>query len=107
MAKEEFEAWNAYLEARKLDLPKPDFEIDQKDFSMIKEHFDRQKDRKTHTIKSEELVEFHHDFAKKFKFRIPLHPKNMQQMIHPHFGYLTNFKDRSFSFDELMTVYNN
>ena len=41
MAKEEFDAWYGYLEARKLDLPKPDFEIDQKDFSMIKEHFDR------------------------------------------------------------------
>lgn len=31
----------------------------------------------------------------------------MQQMIHPHFGYLTNFKDKNFSFDELMQVYNN
>lgn len=74
---------------------------------MIKEHFDRQKDRKTHAIKSEELVEFHADFAKKFKFKIPLHPKNMQQMIHPHFGYLTYFKGKNFSFDELMQVYKN
>ena len=74
---------------------------------MIKEHFDRQKDRKTLAIKSEDLVEFHADFAKQFKFKIPLHPKNMQQMIHPHFGYLTNFKGKQFSFDELMQAYNN
>lgn len=107
IAKEEFDAWNQYLEVRKEQLPKPDYEIDQKDFSMIKEHFDRQKDRKTHGIKGEDLVEFHADFAKKFKFKIPLHPKNMQQMIHPHFGYLTNFKDKIFSFDDLMKVYNN
>ena len=107
MAKEEFNAWNGYLEIRRSALTKPDWEIDQKDFSLIKEHFDRQKDRKTHAIKSEELVEFHYDFAKKFKFRIPLHPKNMQQMIHPHFGYLTNFKEKSFSFNELMEIYNN
>lgn len=31
----------------------------------------------------------------------------MQQMIHPHFGYLTNFKGMNFSFDELMQVYKN
>lgn len=64
MAKEEFDAWNGYLEVRRTVLPAPDFQIDQKDFSMIKEHFDRQKDRKTHAIKSEDLVDFHSDFAK-------------------------------------------
>lgn len=78
MAKEEFDAWYSYHQARKEALPKPDFEIDEKEFSLIKEQFDRFKDRKTHCIKSEDLVEFHHDFAKKFKFRIPLNPKNMQ-----------------------------
>jgi hypothetical protein len=31
----------------------------------------------------------------------------MQQMIHPHFGYLTYFKGKNFSFDELMQVYKN
>jgi hypothetical protein len=41
MAKEEFDAWNGYLELRRATLPKPDYEIEQKDFSMIKEHFDR------------------------------------------------------------------
>lgn len=78
MAKEEFDTWYAYHQARKVALPKPDFEIDEKEFSLIKEQFDRFKDRKTHCIMSEDLVEFHHDFAKKFKFRIPLNPKNMQ-----------------------------
>lgn len=74
---------------------------------MLRDNFDRFKDRKTHAIKSEEMVDFHHDFAKKFKFRVPLHPKNMQQMIHPHFGYLYNFKGRSFSFDQLIEIYKN
>lgn len=105
MAKEEFTAWTNYLEERRSALPKPDYEIDQKDFSLIKEHFDRFKDRKTHAIKCEDLVEFHYDFSKKFKFRVPLHPKNMQQMIHPHFGYLTNYKGRSFNFNELINIY--
>jgi hypothetical protein len=41
IAKEEYDAWNGYLELRRTTLPKPDYEIEQKDFSMIKEHFDR------------------------------------------------------------------
>lgn len=99
MAKEEFDAWNGYLEARKSDLPKPDFVIDDKDLSLLRDNFDRFKDRKTHAVKSGDLVDFHHDFTKKFKFRVPLHPKNMQQMIHPHFGYLASFKNRDFNFN--------
>ena len=107
IAKEEFDAWTGYLEVRKEQLPKPDYHIDEKDLSLVRENFDRFKDRKTHAIKSEELVDFHHDFAKKFKFRIPIHPKNMQQMIHPHFGYLTSFKNRTFNFNQLLEVYKN
>ena len=41
MAKEEFDAWCKYLQDRKQDLPKPDYEIDPKDLSLIKENFDR------------------------------------------------------------------
>ena len=41
IAKEEFDAWNGYLEVRRGSLPKPDYEIEQKDYSLIKEHFDR------------------------------------------------------------------
>ena len=41
MAKEEFDAWTSYMEERRSVLPKPDYEIDQKDFSLLKEHFDR------------------------------------------------------------------
>ena len=107
MAKEEFDAWNDYLEIRRQALPKPDFEIEQKDLSLLKEHFDRSKDRKTHAVKSLDMVEFHSEFAKKFKFRVPLHPKNLQQMIHPHFGYFANFKNRSFNFNELLQAYDN
>lgn len=51
MAKEEFDAWYGYLEARKEDLPKPDFEIDAKDLSLVKENFDRFKVRNNNYIK--------------------------------------------------------
>jgi hypothetical protein len=58
-------------------------------------------------VKSEQVVDLYGDFAKKFRFRIPLHPKNLQQLIHPHFGYLGGWKDRAFTFEEIMTVTRN
>ena len=41
MAKEEFDAWQQYIKQRKSELPQPDFAIEPKDFSLIKENFDR------------------------------------------------------------------
>lgn len=98
MAKEEFDAWTGYLAARENELPHPDFAIEEKDLSLLKENFDRFKDRKTHKILSSDMTDFHHDFSKKLKFRVPLHPKNMLQLIHPHYAYLCNFKIRGFTF---------
>ncbi len=45
IAKEEFDAWHEYLQSRKEDLPKPDFEIEDKDLSKVREIFDRNKVR--------------------------------------------------------------
>ncbi|CDW79293.1 UNKNOWN [Stylonychia lemnae] len=107
LAKEEFDAWMNYLNGRKQDMPMPDYDINQKDLSLLKENFDRFKDRKTHRIASDQMTDFHHNFAKKFKFTVPVHPKNLQQMIHPHFGYITSFKNRGFTFEELESLYRN
>jgi hypothetical protein len=107
IAKEELNSWVDYLEARKEALPSDDYSIDEKELSKIKENFDRFKDRKSLKLKSEEIVDFHHDYAKKFYFTIPLHPRNLMQMIHPHYGYLGYFKGKQYTFDELVTIYKN
>ena len=31
------------------------------------------------------------EYVKAFKFDIPVDPKNLTRMIHPHFGYLSLF----------------
>ena len=41
MAKEEFDAWHGYLQSRKEDLPEHDFTIDEHDYGLLKENFDR------------------------------------------------------------------
>lgn len=65
------------------------------------------KNRDTLKVKSADLIDFHAEFAKKFKFKVPLHPRNMAQLIHPFQGYLAAFSTRQFSFDELVAVYEN
>mmetsp|Transcript_33028 Transcript_33028/g.32167 ORF Transcript_33028/g.32167 Transcript_33028/m.32167 type:complete len:99 (-) Transcript_33028:425-721(-) len=76
LAKEELDAWVNYLEERKQDLSK-DYQIEPKVNALLKENFDRFKDRKTHQLPSKEMVDFHYDFAKKFKLAVPLHPRNL------------------------------
>lgn len=45
MAKEELDSWVGYMESRKEDLPNPDFTIEEKEYSLLKENFDRLKVR--------------------------------------------------------------
>lgn len=54
----------------------PDFYINEKTKSLLKELFDRLKHRDTLGIPSAELVDFHGQFAKKFKFSVPINPRN-------------------------------
>ena len=43
MAKEELDSWVGYLESRKADLPDPEYQINEKDLSLLRENFDRLK----------------------------------------------------------------
>ena len=58
-------------------------------------------------IPSDEIVDFHGNFAKKFRFAVPIHARNLAQMIHPYWGYLSHVPNRHFRFEELMEVYEN
>ena len=86
---------------------KPDLRIDDKTMSLLKEQFDRLKHRDTLGIPSSELVDFHGNFSKKFRFAVPIHARNLAQMIHPYWGYLCFFKNKHFRFEELVEVYEN
>jgi hypothetical protein len=50
----------------------------------MKEQFDRLKDRKTLGLSGQGLIEFHGEFAQKFKVKVPIHPVHFGQMIHPY-----------------------
>ena len=58
-------------------------------------------------IHASKMTEFHGEYSKVFRFNIPLHPKNLSQLIHPFHGYLTAYPDKWFSYDDLIGVYTN
>lgn len=85
IAAEEFSAWTGYLEHRKQFIQEehPEAKINPKTLSLLKDQFDRLKHRETLGVPAGELVEFHAAFAKKFRFDVAIHPRNLGQMIHP------------------------
>ena len=44
---------------------------------LLKESFDRLKNRDTQCVDSSDLIEAHGLFAKSYKFKVPIHPKNL------------------------------
>ena len=44
-------------------------------------------------------------FAKGYQFRIPINPRNLSQMIHPHQGYMVSMPERGFSWEEMVQMY--
>lgn len=72
---------------------------------MLKDGWERLQERKTLKVKSENIVDVHGKFSKALKFTVPVHPRNLSQLIHPHQGYLCNYKHRQFSFPEMINIY--
>ena len=131
MAKREFDLWNGYLEARKAEIDGLEAErlaieegvevkeahrkvrvhyshkIKSNDMHIIKEWFDRYKSRKTHKLPADKLTDLFGEYSKMFKVKIPLHPKNLSQLVHPFHGYLASFRNKEFDFDELINIIEN
>ena len=47
------------------------------------------------------MVRLFHELQRGFKFDIPLHPIVMMKMVHPHLGYLNNYRHIRLPFDEV------
>ena len=72
---------------------------------LLKESFDRLKNRDTACVDSSDLIESHGLFAKSYKFKVPIHPKNLSQLIHPHWGYMASMPGKSYSWEEMLSMY--
>ena len=108
LAKQELDAWLGFIEKRKLMLKdNPDFTIDADTMMKLRDNYERFRDRKSARVPSEKITELHEQFAGNFRFRVPIHPKNLAQLINPYQGYMANFKPdtKFFSWTQMQQVY--
>ena len=77
-AKKELSYWLEYVERRKRGVSSVSENwIEDKTKGLLKEAFDRLRNRHTHLVTAEDLSEVHSTFASNFKFNVPLHPRNL------------------------------
>lgn len=69
------------------------------DFAKV--NLDNFQSRNEETLRPEKVLEFHKEYNKSFKFQIPLEPRCLMQIVHPHFGYIQRL-ERGLKFDELI-----
>ena len=106
MAKEELDHWLKYVERRKESLmSQPGCWLDDGTVKLLKESFDRLRNRDTQRVAGADLIDAHGLFAAGFTFRLPINPRNMSQMIHPHQGYMAAMPGAGYSWDEMLTMY--
>jgi len=105
IAKEEMKGWVDYVNVRKNDLSE-DFKITEIMKGNFKQIWDIVKDRHTKTIQPSKILDMHAKYVQSFKFDIPIDPRNLMRMLHPHYAYLTYFP-APFTFDNLMSIYDN
>ena len=72
---------------------------------MLKDCFDRVRNRDTQLVSAADIVEMHGTFAETFSFNVPLHPKNLSQLIHPHWGYMASMTGLGYSWDDMLQMY--
>lgn len=104
LASKEAFHWYNYLENREQALPES-YKMSNTTLSLLEESFERESERRNKKIRSDRIVDFHYSYAKVRRFDIPIHSRNLIQMIHPYNGYLCNVPDKVFTFEEIIKIY--
>ena len=106
MAKEELEHWLTYVERRKEQCESmPETRIDDSAKRLLRESFDRMRSRDTQRVAATDVTDAHATFAKGYTFRVPINPRNLSQLIHPHQGYMASMPDRGYTWEEMLQTY--
>lgn len=92
IAKQEIEAWKQYVDSRWDEMP--DYmKISKRSVTFLNDHFPRFTERLGTNLKAERVLEFHHSIVDSDRyFNVPLHGKNLAQLVHPYWGYLQQFR---------------
>jgi len=87
ISSEQISNWMEYVETRAKELPEK-LKISQTIESELKDGWVRSCNRENKKVPMSKMLDFHYELASKYKMRVPIDPKNLAQMIHPHYGYL-------------------
>lgn len=104
LATEEISHWHNYMLVREKALPEH-FQMNPTTISLLEEIFERESERRNQTLRSDRVVDYHYTFSKQKKFDVPIHRRNMLQMIHPYHGYMNSIDNKFFTFDEMLKMY--
>lgn len=63
------------------------------------------RNRDSQRVDAPDLIDVHASFSKTFTFKVPINPRNLSQMIHPHQGYMASMPNRGYSWDEMLQMY--
>jgi len=103
IASEELNHWLSYVQRRKEHCMKdPSTWIEDSSVKLLKESFDRYRNRDSQKVSAPDLIEVHGVFAKAFTFKVPINPRNLSQMLHPHQGYMASMPDKAYDWDEML-----
>ena len=78
IAGEELKAWISFVDTRREMLKENrSFTISPVTYRLLRESFDRERDRKSAKVPAKALVDMHGNFSKIYKLSIPIHPRNL------------------------------
>lgn len=101
------EHWLVYMDRKKeLCAETPhEFWMTDRQRALLKDVFDRFRNRENAQVQGLDLIDYHGALAKGFTFDVPINPRNLCQLTHPHMGYMAFMPNRSYSWDEMLQMY--
>lgn len=106
LAQDSLKRWVSFFDSTAEKLKgEEDYQIKEDTLIKMEEMFGRHKRRDKLTIQAEEVLPFHNEFARYHRLDIPIHPKNLAMLLHPHWGYLCKFTKKEYSFKDIVEFY--
>lgn len=104
-------AWKEYLELRKAQLPE-ELQFTEAMRRNLQKMYRVFRERKVGKIRAEHFLDFLNDYAKFYKFEVPIEPELLIKQIHPctgnllHLDAFIEFEDLERIFDHLLVASN-
>jgi hypothetical protein len=103
VAKIELELWVKYINER-LEVLADSFKLKATAHARLQKIWNKFLNRGEDTVECSRFLEFHNLYIDEYNFEIPIDDRSLMEMLHPHYGYLTNLPVR-LNFNQLLKFY--